>query len=51
MKKWLKTFHDLALGLFVNAIYSITQGDLNEANFYVVILMIGVIFVTNKEME
>ena len=51
MKKWLRTFHDLALGLFVNAVYSITQGELNEANTYVIVLMVGVIFITNKEMK
>ena len=50
MKKWLKTFHDLALGLFVNGVYAITQGDLSIANFYVIGGSAFIIFVTNKEM-
>ena len=49
-KRWIKTFHDLALGLFVNAVYSLTQGDLNLSNLYVMGLMIIVIFMTNKEI-
>jgi len=48
MNKWIRTFHDIALGLFINSIYSLTQGDLNIANFYVLSVSIITIYITNK---
>ena len=48
MSRWIKTFHDIALGLFINAIYGLTQGDLNLANFYVLIVSVIAIYITNK---
>ena len=48
MRKILKTFHDISLGLFINASYSITQGDVNIANIYVLIGSIVIMYSTNK---
>ena len=51
MKKIVKTIHDVALGMFVNALYTITQGGAIEANVYVIIATIATLYITNKDVE
>ena len=48
MNKFIKTIHDISLGLFINASYGITQGDVNLANIYVIIGSIVIMYSTNK---
>ena len=47
----LKTFHDIALGFFVNAGYGITQGGSIEANVYVLVVSVLVIYFANRRLE
>jgi len=49
MNRLKRTVHDIALGLFINATYGMTQGKITLNNFYVMILMAGAMFMTNKE--
>jgi len=51
LDKWIKTFHDIALGLFINSVYGLTQGDIDLANIYVLIVSIISIYLTNKEKK
>jgi len=48
MNKFIKTIHDISLGLFINASYGITQGDINLANIYVITGTIVIMYSTNK---
>ena len=48
MSRWFRTIHDLSLGFFINAVYSVTQGVYNLANFYVIFMSVILIILTNK---
>ena len=48
MKRFIKTFHDIALGFFVNAGYTMSQGGDIIANGYVIFFAIVTLFLTNK---
>ena len=48
MNKFIKTIHDISLGLFINASYGITQGDVSISNLYVMGIMTISIYLTNK---
>jgi len=46
--KLKRTLHDMALGFFVNAGYSITQGGNIGANSYILLATIALLYLTNK---
>ena len=48
MNKFIKTIHDISLGLFINASYGITQDDINIANLYVIVGSIVIMYSTNQ---
>ena len=49
MNRLKRTVHDIALGLFINATYGITQGEITISNVYVIIGTASIMYLTNKE--
>jgi len=47
----LKTLHDIALGFFINAGYSITQGGDIFANTYVIVVSVVMLYITNRRLK
>jgi len=48
MSKFIKTLHDVSLGLFINASYGVIQGDIDLANTYVIAITIIAMYITNR---
>ncbi len=48
MQKLIRTAHDVALGLFVNGVYALWNGELNIPNISLVIISLITMYITNK---